>query len=90
MSPGLVRTAMTELQATQPEGLEWIPGTKECFEDGRHLPPEACAEATMKLIEIAAPELSGRVFGVGTDFEDVARRKSEIESNDLLSLRFKS
>ena len=90
MGPGLVRTEMTEFQANSPEGLKWLPSTRESFEKGRDRPPEDCARATVELIRIACPELNGRVFGASTDFADIAKRAAEIRDKDLHVLRFRS
>ena len=66
--PGLVRTEMTELQATTEAGRKWIPSTGESFEAGRTRQPEEIARATMKLVELAQPEWSGKNYGPTTDF----------------------
>ena len=66
--PGLVRTEMTELQANTEAGRKWIPSTRECFESGRVREPEEVARATIRLVEIARPELSGKAYGPDTDF----------------------
>lgn len=87
MGPGFVKTEMTMLQIENPMGVKWIPSSKEAMDAGLTSPPEACAEATMQLIQIACPELSGRIFGVGTDFEDVKRRAKEIKEKDLFVMR---
>lgn len=87
MGPGFVKTEMTMLQIDNPMGRKWIPSSKDAMDAGLTSPPEACAEATMQLIKIACPELSGRIFGVGTDFEDIARRAKEIKEQDLCVMR---
>lgn len=87
MGPGFVKTEMTMLQIDNPMGRKWIPGSKDAMDAGQTYPPEACAEATMKLIKIACPELNGRIFGVGTDFEDIAKRAKEIKEQDLYVMR---
>lgn len=89
MGPGLVRTGMTELQATTPLGLEWIGGVKDAFDAGRDRPATDCARATVELIRTACPEISGCTFGVDTDFSDVARRTAEIRESDEFVLRVK-
>jgi len=66
--PGLVRTEMTEFQANTAAGRKWIPSTKELLEAGHVRRPEEIARATIKLIEIARPELSGKQYGPDTDF----------------------
>jgi len=66
--PGLVRTEMTELQATTDAGRKWIPSTKECFETGNVRQPEEIARATIKMIRVASPASSGKSYGPDTDF----------------------
>jgi len=66
--PGLVRTEMTELQANTEAGRKWIPSTRESFDANRTRAPEDLARATMRLIPIATPAMSGKNFGPDTDF----------------------
>jgi len=87
MGPGLVRTEMTELQTNTEKGREWIPSTAECFESGRTRNPDDCAKSTIELIRVACPELSGRNFGAGADFDDILKRKDEIQKDDLYVMR---
>jgi len=69
-SPGLVRTEMTELQARTPAGQKWIPSTREAFELGKVRKPEEIARATISMLKIARPELSGKTYGPDTDFSE--------------------
>ena len=89
MGPGFVRTEMSELQATTPEGREWLPFSKEALDRGEDSPPQLCARATMELIRIACPELNGRAFNITTDYDEVARTAHEIREKDLHQLRLK-
>ena len=66
--PGLVRTEMTELQADTEAGRRWIPSTAESFETGKLRQPEDIALATIKLLELASLENSGKSYNPGTDF----------------------
>jgi len=68
--PGLVRTEMTELQANTAAGRKWIPSTKKAFDEGRTRKPEDIARATMKMIQCATVESSGKAYGPDTDFSD--------------------
>lgn len=77
MGPGFVRTEMTELQIRTREGQEWLPSSKNAVEQGNDRSPEDCARATMALIRVACPELSGGTFGPDTDFEDALRKARE-------------
>ena len=73
MGPGFVLTEMTDFQIQEPAGLEWLPSSKEAVAQGRDRPAEDCALATMELIRVACPELSGGLFGPDTDFADALR-----------------
>lgn len=73
MGPGFVRTEMTEFQIQTPEGLKWLPGSKQAFDKGQDRPAEDCARAAAKLIEVACPELSGRAFEPDSDFDKALR-----------------
>ncbi len=68
--PGLVRTEMTELQANTAAGQRWIPSTRESFETGNLRRPEEISLATMKMIQVATLESSGRNYRPDTDFSD--------------------
>jgi NAD(P)-dependent dehydrogenase (short-subunit alcohol dehydrogenase family) len=90
MRPGGVRTKMMEHVIQTPEGQRWMPSTKEYFDEKRDRPSEDCAKAMVELIRIACRELSGRVFGVGMDFTEIAKRVSEIRQKDLFVIRFRT
>ena len=66
--PGLVRTAMTELQVNTAAGRKWIPSTGKHFESGEDIGPDEIARATIKLVELAKPQWSGKGYGPRTDF----------------------
>ena len=59
MSPGLVKTKRTLVEAQSPEGIFWNPDTKKQFESGGDRPPEDCAKATIMVLKNAGPEISG-------------------------------
>ncbi|MDD5706204.1 MAG: hypothetical protein PHR35_09780 [Kiritimatiellae bacterium] len=68
-----MRTEMTEIQIQTPEGLKWLPSSKDAVEQHRDRPPEDCARATMQLVRMACSELNGGTFGPDTDFDKVLR-----------------
>ncbi len=74
--PGLVKTEMTQLQADTEAGRKWIPSTKEAFETGKTRQPEEIAVATIKLISIAKPSLSGKYYSANTDFEEFQKEQN--------------
>ena len=73
--PGLVRTEMTELQATSEAGRRWIPSTRETFDAGGARKPEDIARATVKMVRLATPELAGFYFSPGTDFSALPKQQ---------------
>ena len=68
--PGLVKTEMTQLQTENEAARRWIPSTAESLASGDVRAPEEIAEATLKLLQVAAPRNSGRHFNPDTDFSD--------------------
>jgi len=73
--PGLVRTEMTELQASTEAGRYWIPSTKELFDAGKTRKPEELAKATIEMLRIARPDLSGASYDPDTDFTALGQEK---------------
>jgi NAD(P)-dependent dehydrogenase (short-subunit alcohol dehydrogenase family) len=89
MNPGFVRTDMTEGLAAHEKGAEWQAFVGQLFERGEGFAPGDCGKAVLKLLSVASPELSGRVFFVDTDFDEVQSRKGDIAAKDCLVLRLK-
>ena len=87
MNPGFVRSEMTEALISTPQKREWQVHVPRLMGSPQERPPDACAKATMRLLRIASRELSGRVFSVDTDFDEVERRKAEIQAGDLYVMR---
>ncbi len=87
MGPGLVCTEMTQLQADSALGRKWIPSTAECIAQGKTRPPEDCARSTVELLRWINPTFNGRIFGVGMDFEAIARRLAMPDAKDALLMR---
>jgi NAD(P)-dependent dehydrogenase (short-subunit alcohol dehydrogenase family) len=67
-SPGLVRTPMTERMVNDEMAARWIPQVKEGLESGSTRRPEEIARATVELLRVARPEISGFSYYPGTDF----------------------
>lgn len=87
MNPGFVRTAMTEGIAAHPKGSDWQHFVGELIEHGEGHDPGDCGRAVLKLLAVASPELSGRVFFVDTDFDKVQMNKEEYQQKGLNVLR---
>jgi len=90
MRPGFVRTRMTEYQQEIPEGRRWMVHVTRGFAQKEDRPPEDCARATVKLIRIACPELNGRTFDPDKNFDEIARKATQVKEKDLFVLRYTS
>jgi NAD(P)-dependent dehydrogenase (short-subunit alcohol dehydrogenase family) len=88
MNPGFVRSAMTEYLIETPEHVKWMPQVHDALGSDLEVPADACAKATMKLLAIAGPELSGRTFSPHVDFDRIAQNKERVEAEDLYVLRW--
>jgi len=79
--PGLVRTAMAE------EARHKLPYIQKLFDEGREVTPDVVAGLVLKLASGMADSLSGRLFSVDDDVEDMLRRAEAVRSNALYLLR---
>jgi NAD(P)-dependent dehydrogenase (short-subunit alcohol dehydrogenase family) len=89
MFPGFVRTAMTEGLVTTEARADWQPFVKDAIARNVGKLPSDCAAATMRLLAIAGPELSGCSFDVETDFDEVDRLRAEIAREGSLTMRLR-
>jgi NAD(P)-dependent dehydrogenase (short-subunit alcohol dehydrogenase family) len=89
MGPGFVRTEMTELQVNTEMGRKWIPSSKQAMDAGKTRSAEDCGRYTIELLKHLRPEFNGRIFGVGSNFAELANRAEEIVKNDLHTMRSK-
>jgi NAD(P)-dependent dehydrogenase (short-subunit alcohol dehydrogenase family) len=89
MGPGLVRTAMTELQVTTEAGKRWFGHIKAMFEQGKDVPPTRAAKLAVEIASGRLDDLHGRCFGVGDDLDKVVAAKGRILREDLKTLRFR-
>jgi len=89
MSPGLVRTAMTEFQIHSPEGRRWKPEIGRRFEEGADVPPTEAARVAVFLATLPHGRLVGRAFGVADDLDWIAGHVDEILEHDLHVLRLR-
>jgi hypothetical protein len=87
MNPGFVRTPMTESLISTQQKRAWQPHVSRLLGSDREMPPDACARATLRLLRIAGPDLSGRVFDVHTDFGAIDRRRARIRRRNLYVMR---
>lgn len=89
MGPGLVRTAMTELQLNTDEGKKWMEGIKEAFENNVDVPPTLAADLAVQIASGRCDVLHGRALSSTADLEQILTHTKEIIKEDLLTLRMK-
>ena len=79
--PGLVRTKMSE------EAREHLPFVQKLFDEGLEVTPDVVARLVLTLASGAADALSGHLFSVSDDVEEIVRRAEQVQSNELYLLR---
>lgn len=88
VDPGLVRTAMTELQLNSEAGKRWLPGIGQLFEDGVNVPPSRAAALIAEIAGGRFDGLAGRLLRGVDDRDALAREMAEIVAADGRALRF--
>ena len=81
LHPGTVHTKMAD------EASARLPYIQQIFDRGLNVTPEAAANFVLRLASGAADSLSGRLFSVADDFDEIVRRADEIRAADLYTLR---
>jgi NAD(P)-dependent dehydrogenase (short-subunit alcohol dehydrogenase family)/uncharacterized protein YndB with AHSA1/START domain len=89
ISPGAVRTAMSEYSLFSPEGQRWLPWFRKIFEEGLDVPVERPARLVLDLASGKADPLSGRFLSVQDDLDVLLESSSEIEKESLYALRMR-
>ncbi|HEY1495841.1 MAG TPA: SDR family oxidoreductase [Candidatus Solibacter sp.] len=79
--PGVVRTAMVE------EARGAVPLIQKILDEGQDVTPDTVADLVLFLASGKADRLSGRLFSVNEDLEDIVRRADEVERDNLYLLR---
>lgn len=88
VDPGLVRTAMTELQLNSPEGQAHLPGIKKLFENGVNIPPSCAAALIADISAGRFDPLAGRLLR-GVDNRDALEEEmQDVVARDGRALRF--
>jgi NAD(P)-dependent dehydrogenase (short-subunit alcohol dehydrogenase family) len=87
LSPGTVRTAMSEYSLNSRDGKAWIPWFRDIFDQGRDLPPERPAELLVILASGRADVLSGCLVQPQDDLERMIAAAGEIEKTRLYRLQ---
>ncbi len=90
MSPGFVRTAMTEQFAQTDTGRKWMHRLAARLDRGESAPPEFAAELVAELASGRMDFLHGRYIHAEADrdtWNDLKRRAEEIQESDARTLR---
>jgi NAD(P)-dependent dehydrogenase (short-subunit alcohol dehydrogenase family) len=92
ISPGLVRTAMTESIARSSDDEKWFGGSfGKSFAAGHDVPPERAADLVVLSASGQADALSGCYIGVGSeDPFEMMQRAEEIQQDELYTLRLRT
>ncbi len=89
MGPGLVRTAMTNLQLDTEAGRKYFGVIANAFAEGHDVPPTLAAELAAHLASGRFDALTGRAFNAGDDMATVAKQADRIIAEDLRTLRMR-
>lgn len=89
IQPGSVRTAMAEQILSGGEGKQWFSWLEDVYTKGENVTPEPATRLVLYLASGEADHLSGRLFAVPEDPEEVVRRSEQVLSDDLYTLRMR-
>jgi NAD(P)-dependent dehydrogenase (short-subunit alcohol dehydrogenase family) len=87
ISPGTVRTEMSEYSLHSPEGKKWLPWFQRIFDEDIQVPAARAAQLVLTLASGRADALSGRFISVFDDVETLLEHAGEIEQQNLYSLK---
>ena len=93
LSPGFVRTAMTERFAETEEGRRWMGRLADRLEKGLDVPPERAASVVAAIAAGRLDALEGRHMDAGDDAErlgDLEARGAEIAEKNFRVLRIRN
>lgn len=79
--PGIVRTAMVE------DARHRLPFVQQMLDGGMEVTPDVVADLVLLLASGRADSLSGRLFSVDEDVEEIVRRAPEVRRDELNTLR---
>ncbi|WP_368518638.1 SDR family NAD(P)-dependent oxidoreductase [Rhizobium sp.] len=88
VDPGLVRTAMTELQLSSEAGRAYLPGIQKLFDDGVNIEPSRAALLIADTAVGHFDALAGRLLRGVDDRDGLAEEMDAIVAADGRALRF--
>ncbi len=86
MSPGTVRTRMTEYSLYSPEGQHWLPWFRAIFDQNIDVPLDRPAALALQLASGRYDALSGRFISVYDDLDALLAQAGTIEAENLYAL----
>ena len=88
MDPGLVRTAMTDFQMTDPAGRKYLGGIQKLFERGIDVPPALAGRLSVAIGSGRFDRMAGRMFFAARGDIDLTETQiDDILDRDLRTLR---
>ena len=88
VNPGFVASELSKGSVDTPYKAKWLQEVVDHLENNDGVPPDRCALTTMKLLKVLAPQLNGRAFKNGTDYDRVASELDRIKQDNLLVLKY--
>jgi len=89
ISPGTVRTAMSEHALNSEEGKQWLPWFRKIFDEGLAVPPERAARLVATLATGVADPLSGCMISILDDLNLLLENLEKVKSENFYSLRLR-
>lgn len=87
VDPGLVRTAMTELQLNSDEGKKHLPDMERLFEEGINIPPSRAAALIADIAAGRFDKLAGRMLRGVEDRDALQQAMDDLVATDGRALR---
>jgi NAD(P)-dependent dehydrogenase (short-subunit alcohol dehydrogenase family) len=87
ISPGTVRTSMSEYSQKSREGQEWLPWFRRIFDEKIDVPAERPAQLVLDLASGRLDALSGRFLSIYDDLDMLLKNAIAIEERNLYSLK---
>jgi NAD(P)-dependent dehydrogenase (short-subunit alcohol dehydrogenase family) len=87
ISPGTVRTAMTEYSLNSQEGQKWLPWFRQIFDKNIDVPADRPAQLMLALALGRADALSGRCLSIYDDVDALVKDAATIQEKNLYSLK---